>query len=144
VFFSPLLHPPISDSFTFSDQNFIRTFLCTFKSFSTVNEIFDLLVARFNTPTPAGLTDEEEKDWKKSKQDPLQVRVINIMKQLILDDELLDPEEKGTAVLSIKEFALSVQEDVAAAKLLVRAADRSVRLLFRKAICPNHCIPVGW
>lgn len=108
------------------DQNFIRTFLYTFKSFSTVGEVFDLLVARFKTPIPDGLTKEQIEEWKTSKQTPLRVRVINIMKSLILDDELLDPEEKVTIVQQIKDFALSSQEETSAAKLLVRLADRSL------------------
>ena len=49
------------------------------------------------------------------------------MKQLILDDELMDNEEKIRLAQKMKEFALSVQEEVAAAKLLISLADRSVR-----------------
>jgi hypothetical protein len=52
------------------------------------------------------------------------------MKQLILDDELLDNEEKETVAQRIKEFALSVQEKVKAASLLIRLAERSVSAVF--------------
>ena len=90
--------------------------------------MFELLVARFHTPVPQGLSDYEEKVWVKSKKPLLQVRVISIMKGLILNHELFDPEEKRAVAQNIKIFALSVQDDVSAAMLLVRAANRIVRL----------------
>jgi hypothetical protein len=95
--------------------------------FSTFSEVFGLLVVRFHTTAPRGLSEDEREDWVKSKQRLVQVRVINIMKQLILDDELFNIEEKAMVIQSVKVFALSVQDDVSAAKLLVRAADRLVR-----------------
>jgi son of sevenless-like protein len=50
------------------------TFLITFKSFTNVDELFDLLVERFNIPEPEGLSDEERKQWVSQKQLPIRVR----------------------------------------------------------------------
>lgn len=50
------------------------TFLITFKSFTTVDELFDLLVARFNLPEPTGLTADELKQWVEKKQTPIRFR----------------------------------------------------------------------
>jgi son of sevenless len=58
------------------DTNYISTFLLTFKSFSTVDEIFDLLVARFKTPPATGLTDVQLQEWKTQKQEPFQIRCV--------------------------------------------------------------------
>jgi hypothetical protein len=67
------------------------------------------------------------------------------MKQLILDDELLDNEEKVNVAQKIKDFALSVQEKVKAAELLVRLAERSVRnsLLFSLSSVTDPFATVG-
>ena len=112
---------------THLDQNFIRTFFCTFRSFSTVSEVFELLVARFHAPAPHGLEEEERKVWVKSKQSLLQVRVISIMTQLILDDGLFDPEEKRVVVQNVKNFALSIRDDVSTAEFLLKVANGLVR-----------------
>lgn len=58
------------------DQNFIRTFMFTFKSFAKVQEIFELLVARFNIALPEGLDDAQREEWNKVKQTPSQVRYV--------------------------------------------------------------------
>jgi son of sevenless len=56
------------------DPNFIKTFLMTFKSFTTVDELFELLVLRFNIQPPPNLTPEEHQDWVKLKQHVIQMR----------------------------------------------------------------------
>lgn len=48
--------------------------MMTFKSFATIQEIFDLLVARFETEPPEGLTEVEQADWKQQKQEPIRAR----------------------------------------------------------------------
>lgn len=48
----------------------------TFKSFTTVNELFDFLLARFNIQPPPNLTPDEHRDWVKLKQHVVQTRYV--------------------------------------------------------------------
>ena len=48
----------------------------TFKSFSSVDEVFDMLVARFNIQPPDGLTPEQLEEWKKIKKAPIRLRSV--------------------------------------------------------------------
>lgn len=60
-----------------SDSNYLlfqRAFLMTFKSFTTVDEFFDLLVARFWIEPPPGLSSQELESWTKQKQRVIQAR----------------------------------------------------------------------
>lgn len=57
---------------------FIDTFLITFKSFTTVDELFDLLAERFNIPEPSGLSAEEKAQWVEKKLTPVRFRSVQI------------------------------------------------------------------
>jgi son of sevenless len=57
-----------------SDPTFGKAFLMTYKSFTTLDEVFDLLVARFHIQPPENLTQLEREDWCKLKQHVIQVR----------------------------------------------------------------------
>ena len=48
----------------------------TYKSFTTVDELFDLLVERFRIQPPANMTPSEHDDWAKHKQHIIQTRSI--------------------------------------------------------------------
>ena len=50
----------------------------TFKSFTTVDELMDLLIARFRIQPPEGLTPAEHEEWGKLKQHIIQIRYVNI------------------------------------------------------------------
>lgn len=63
---------------TFSiDIGFNSTFLVTFKSFTTLDEVFDSLVKRFYLEPPEGLTPEELKIWVDQKQQFVRFRYVN-------------------------------------------------------------------
>ena len=51
-----------------SDPVFIRTFLMTYKSFTTLDELFDLLVQRYWIQAPEGIKPNELEEWTKLKQ----------------------------------------------------------------------------
>lgn len=59
-----------------SDPTFGKAFLMTYKSFATLDEVFDLLVARFHIQPPENLTQLEREDWCKLKQHVIQVRSV--------------------------------------------------------------------
>ncbi|KAG6903263.1 hypothetical protein C0995_000158 [Termitomyces sp. Mi166 len=75
------------------DPSFNQAFLMTFKSFMTVNELFDLLVARFKIEPPPELKPDELEDWKKQKQQLVQLRVINTFIAMLKDDGILEKED---------------------------------------------------
>jgi son of sevenless len=52
----------------FTDMGFNSTFLVTFKSFTTLNELFDGLVQRFYIIPPENLNPSELKEWTEQKQ----------------------------------------------------------------------------
>lgn len=46
----------------------------TYKSFTTLDALFDLLVQRFFIKPPDGLKQQELEEWKKLKQHVIQMR----------------------------------------------------------------------
>ena len=62
-----------------SDPTFWKAFLMTYKSFTTIDEVFDLLVARFRIQPPEKLTQLEQEDWCKLKQHVIQVRSVMLL-----------------------------------------------------------------
>lgn len=56
------------------DTTFNKAFLMTYKSFTTLDELFDLLVARFRIQPPDNLTQSEKEEWTKLKQHVIQMR----------------------------------------------------------------------
>jgi son of sevenless len=58
------------------DPTFIKTFLMTFKSFTTIDQFFDLLVQRFWIQPPPNLQPKELEEWRKLKQHVIQMRSV--------------------------------------------------------------------
>jgi son of sevenless-like protein len=58
------------------DTKYNKTFLMTYKSFTTTNELFDLLVARFWTQPPENLAPAELDEWKRLKQHVVRARLV--------------------------------------------------------------------
>ncbi|KAJ6584771.1 ras guanine nucleotide exchange factor domain-containing protein [Mycena capillaripes] len=75
------------------DPTFIKSFLMTFKSFTTVDDLFDLLVQRFWIQPPPKLTQAEREDWGKLKQHVIQMRVLNTFKSMVVDDDVLEKDD---------------------------------------------------
>ncbi|OCH91881.1 ras GEF [Obba rivulosa] len=109
------------------DPTFSQNFLMTFKSFMTVDELFDLLARRFWIEPPPTLTSSEMEEWRKLKQHVIRVRVLNTFKTMITDDGILEKEDMY--ILSrMKEFASDeVVISFAAAKQLLILIERAER-----------------
>ncbi|KAJ6509054.1 ras guanine nucleotide exchange factor domain-containing protein [Mycena sanguinolenta] len=91
----------------FCDQSFNKSFLMTFKSFTTTDKLFDLLVQRFWIQPPPMMTVVEREEWIRLKQRVIQMRVLNIFKAFIVDD---DVDKTETGILHrIKEF-ITIEE----------------------------------
>ena len=102
----------------------------TYKSFTTTNELFDHLVARFWTQPPENLAPAELDEWKRLKQHVVRARVLNTFKSMIVDNDILE-EEDSFIFERMKEFISN--EDVqgfAAAKQLGIHIERAVSFIF--------------
>ncbi|KAF2138693.1 uncharacterized protein K452DRAFT_255463 [Aplosporella prunicola CBS 121167] len=62
------------------DSPFNNTFLLTFRSFTSADELFEMLVKRWSIQPPAGLSRDDYKLWVDKKQKPIRFRVVNILK----------------------------------------------------------------
>lgn len=65
------------------DSNFNTAFLLTFATIMSIGEFINLLITRFNIEAPEGLSYEEYNNWITKKQNPIKLRVMNIMKLLV-------------------------------------------------------------
>ncbi|PCH40158.1 ras GEF [Wolfiporia cocos MD-104 SS10] len=109
------------------DTTFNQNFLLTFKSFMTVDELFELLVHRFWIQAPPNLSPSEFEEWTKLKQTVIRMRVLNTFKTMVTDDGILESGDMYI-LAKMKEFA-SNEEVVtfAAAKQLLILIERAQR-----------------
>ena len=68
--------PYVLTDHSLSDTKYNKTFLMTYKSFTTTNELFDQLAARFWTQPPDGITPAELEEWKRLKQHVVRARLV--------------------------------------------------------------------
>ncbi|KAF9464143.1 ras guanine nucleotide exchange factor domain-containing protein [Collybia nuda] len=110
-----------------ADRTFTKAFLMTYKSFTTLDEFFDLLIARFRIQPPANLTSSEHEEWSKLKQNVIQIRVLNTFKAMIVDGDVLEKEDMYI-LDRMKAFVSSPEAShIAAAKQLMILIDRAQR-----------------
>ena len=64
----------------FTDPTFNSTFLMTYRSFATAEEVLQLLVQRYQLAPPRDLMSEELKDWAERKQKPVKLRFVQVAK----------------------------------------------------------------
>ncbi|KAG0340181.1 hypothetical protein BG000_000493 [Podila horticola] len=86
------------------DSNFVATFLLTYRSFASTEELFTLLFRRFSVMAPAGLDEYEMEEWTRRKLTPIRLRVMNIVKSWLEAYYLEDEEEDRQILPRIKEF----------------------------------------
>lgn len=65
------------------DSLFKTSFLLTYQSFTSAQELFEVLVRRWSIQPPPGLTQDEFKLWVEKKQAPIRLRIVNVLKQWI-------------------------------------------------------------
>lgn len=59
-----------------TDTNFTKTVLMTYKSFTTIDELFELLKERFWLEAPDVLSSLELEDWNKNKLEIVRLRHV--------------------------------------------------------------------
>ncbi|KLO08083.1 ras GEF [Schizopora paradoxa] len=74
------------------DPIFSRTFLMTYKSFASPDEVLNLLFERYRMEPPAGLTKAEQEEWSKLKQHVIRSRVLNTLKSMVMVDDVLEDD----------------------------------------------------
>jgi son of sevenless len=86
------------------DARFNNTFMMTFKSFSNFDQVFDMLVERYNIQPPEGLNPDQFAEWTRVKRTPIRLRAINTMGKLI---DVLEKEDLHI-LDRVKQFANEV------------------------------------
>ncbi|KAF9178195.1 hypothetical protein BGZ51_008030, partial [Haplosporangium sp. Z 767] len=89
------------------DPNFVATFLLTYRSFATTEQVFALLFRRFTITPPMGLDQSELEQWTEMKLTPIRLRVFNIIKSWLENYYLEDEAEDRQMLPKIKEFSES-------------------------------------
>lgn len=121
----------------YADPKFNRAFLMTFRSFTTLDELLKLLIDRFWIQPPPNLDTEDLAHWRKFKQYVVRMRVINTLKSMIQDGDVLEKEELGV-LDHMAEFASQVDVfDIPAAKQLLNTVKRVRRGMDHRKITVN-------
>lgn len=128
------------------DTTFSKTFLLTYKSFTDIDTLFELLQKRFWIKPPDNLSPEELEDWTKMKQHVIRTRcayastqqpsmpadrpsprVLNTFKTMVTDEDILEKDDLH--VLDRMKEMLQNEEVMRspAAKQLMVLIERAVR-----------------
>ncbi|KAL1915665.1 uncharacterized protein VTP21DRAFT_6424 [Calcarisporiella thermophila] len=108
------------------DSNFIATFLLTYRSFTSTQELFDLLQRRFLIEPPASLTAEELAVWREKKQTPVRLRVFNVMKNWL--ENYYQDDEDARCLPAMREFvATTMQEYSLPSAQLIKLIDKRMQ-----------------
>lgn len=65
------------------DSLFKTSFLLTYQSFTSANELFEVLIRRWSIQPPPGLSQDDIKMWMEKKQAPIRLRIVNVLKQWV-------------------------------------------------------------
>ena len=100
------------------DPQFNATFLLTYRSFTTANELFEMLVNRFTIQPPQGISSSDFKVWTEQKQNLIRVRTINIMRSWIEQNWMENNDQASDDSLRriyafVKDIVSPINEPVA-------------------------------
>ncbi|KAF7725698.1 hypothetical protein EC973_009415 [Apophysomyces ossiformis] len=107
------------------DSKFITTFLLTYRSFCTTEELFDALFKRYTMIPPPNLTSEEIKIWQEKKLKLVRLRVFNVIKSW-LDTYYIDEEDRPYLAV-VYEFA-----DTVVRESIKFGADQLIKLVKKR------------
>ncbi|KAJ9108726.1 hypothetical protein QFC21_000046 [Naganishia friedmannii] len=88
------------------DPTFNSTFLMTYRSFATADEVLALLIQRYQLQPLPDLTPGQLSDWAERKQKPVKLRVFNILKTWL--DQHYNETLDADILESIQEFATDI------------------------------------
>ncbi|ORY93827.1 ras guanine nucleotide exchange factor domain-containing protein [Syncephalastrum racemosum] len=84
------------------DSKFITTFLLTYRSFCSTQELFDALFRRYTLIPPPDLTHEELEMWQEKKLKLVRLRVFNVIKSWL--EHYYNEEEDRSILPILMEF----------------------------------------
>ncbi|KAJ7116791.1 ras guanine nucleotide exchange factor domain-containing protein [Mycena crocata] len=117
----PLTKDPIKVK---QENAFKNIFLMTFRTFTTANQLFDMLVARYHMERPEHLTDEQAEEWREKMQLPTQRRTLTLFTMWLHDHRLL--EEEPHIAQRLTDFLVHIvqpQPLALTAKLIIRSIE---------------------
>ncbi|KAJ3256683.1 hypothetical protein HK103_005178 [Boothiomyces macroporosus] len=85
------------------DLRYLTTFMMTYRSFTSNQELFGLLFDRFNIPMPSGLTADEEIVWIERKQKVVRQRVYGVLKTWV-ETYAIDTDEDRFTLNQVAGF----------------------------------------
>jgi hypothetical protein len=69
---------PHTDAELYLDTKMEKTFMMTWKSFTSIDTLIEGLIQRFRIMPPDGLKPKEHEEWKKQKQTLVRARYVNV------------------------------------------------------------------
>ncbi|KAL5007967.1 hypothetical protein ScPMuIL_013548 [Solemya velum] len=145
----------------YADPNFVRTFLTTFRSFCSPQELLDLLIERFNIADPIELVHNADIDcprdnlqcqnnlkrFRKEYVKPVQFRVVNVLRHWV-DHHFYDFKRDVKLRQKLMLFLDSVK-----GKAMRKMAESILKVISRKAesvsterefTLPSQFPPIEW
>ncbi|KAJ5167169.1 uncharacterized protein N7482_005950 [Penicillium canariense] len=127
------------------DGSFNRTFLTTYKYYTSRKELLGLLIDRYDCSPPIKFNPIEVGEWAARTQPLIRLRVINILKQWLEyfwnEPKTSDTNQDLLGLQSFAERATEVPGASAAQQLLAIIQRRLAGLVHMKACQPSPSVP---
>ncbi|KAF8204304.1 ras guanine nucleotide exchange factor domain-containing protein [Mycena galopus ATCC 62051] len=117
----PLTKDPIKLK---QEKTFREIFLTTFRTFTTANQLFELLVMRYYMERPEHITDAQAEEWTEKMQLPTQRRTLTLFTMWLQDHRLL--EEEPHIAQRLTEFLTKIMQPQSlalTARLIIRSIE---------------------
>jgi len=111
------------------ENSFRRTFLATFRTFTSSDVLFENLVKAYRSTGPANISDSDREEWKEKVGVPAQRLVLTVITTWIEEFKLLDEEPHIAPRLKFFLSAIRSSQHVTAVDQIVSSMEKRVRTL---------------